>query len=87
MQRRKVFRTSMLSIAVAASIVAAPFANAAPSGPTCSATAHSSLCQSPGNAQLVATPPAVSHPWQNPYYGGYGYYPFGIGIGHGRMHR
>jgi hypothetical protein len=63
------------------SVLAAPLANAAPSGPTCSATGLSTVCQSPGNAQVVATPPAVDYQSQLPYYGGYGFYPFGIGFG------
>ncbi|WP_197374898.1 hypothetical protein [Mycolicibacterium baixiangningiae] len=83
MRNRKVMRTAVLTIGIAMSVVAAPLANAAPSGPTCSATALSTLCQSPGNAQVVARPPVVDYQAQLPYYGGYGFYPFGIG----RMHR
>jgi hypothetical protein len=71
MSRKALLRTVALSAGAAVAIIAAPLANAAPSGPTCSTTAYSTLCQSPGNAQLSATPPTVAYPWQG-YYGGFG---------------
>lgn len=81
MLRKTVLRTAVLSVGAAIAIVGAPLAQAAPTGPsTCSTTAYSTLCQSPGNAQLTATPPVVAYPWQ-PYYGGFGS-PFGYGGPH-----
>lgn len=62
--------TAALSVGAALAIIAAPLANAAPAGPTCSDTGYSTLCQKPGNAELTATPPVVATPWQ-PYYGDY----------------
>ncbi|MCV7413767.1 hypothetical protein [Mycolicibacterium litorale] len=79
MRTSKLIRTSVVSVGVAMSIAAAPIAHAAPSGPTCSATELSTLCQSPGNAQIVSTPPPVDYQAQLPYYGGFGFYPFGFG--------
>ncbi|BCI54151.1 hypothetical protein NIIDNTM18_34290 [Mycolicibacterium litorale] len=75
-------RASLLSVGVAVALCAAPSAHAAPSGPTCSATALSTLCQRPGNAQIVSTPPVVDYQAQLPYFGGFGFYPFGIGGRH-----
>jgi hypothetical protein len=49
----------------------APAAQAAPSGPTCTTQATSTLCQSEGNAQVTATPPAVDYQAQYPFFGGY----------------
>jgi hypothetical protein len=71
MIRKIVLSTAALSVGAAMAFAAAPLAQAAPTGQTCSTTAYSTLCQSPGNAQLSATPPTVAYPWQG-YYGGYG---------------
>ena len=59
----------------AAAILAAP-AGAAPGLPQCVQTGgggaysgSSTLCESPGNAQLNATPPVYAYPWSDEYYG------------------
>lgn len=71
MSHKALLRTAVAAVGAAMALTVAPLANAAPSGPTCSTTAYSTLCQSPGSAQLTATPPTVAYPWQG-YYGGYG---------------
>lgn len=68
---KTVLKTAVVSAGAALAVLAAPLANAAPAGPSCSTTTYSTLCQTPGNAQLTATPPVVATPWQ-PYYGDYG---------------
>ncbi|MGV9797153.1 hypothetical protein ACWDTP_03710 [Mycobacterium sp. NPDC003449] len=60
----------LLAVAGAAVITAAPQADAAPSGPTCTATgANSTLCYRDGNAQVSASPPPVDYPAQYPFFG------------------
>lgn len=56
--------------ATAVAIAVAPLANA--DGPSCVSTANSSVCQSPGNAQVNATPPAVDYQPNYPFYLGGG---------------
>lgn len=56
----------------ALAIAVAPAAQAAPSGPTCTSAVTSTLCQSEGNAQFTATPPAVDYQAQYPFFGEYG---------------
>ncbi|MCV7168568.1 MULTISPECIES: hypothetical protein [Mycolicibacterium] len=60
----------------AVAILAAPAAGAAPGLPQCVNTGgsaalggSSTLCESPGNAQLNATPPVYAYPWSDEYYG------------------
>jgi hypothetical protein len=55
--------------ASAAAIAVAPLAEAAP---TCTSTGTASVCDSPGNAQVIATPPPVDYQAQYPFFGGYG---------------
>ncbi|AKS30572.1 hypothetical protein [Mycolicibacterium goodii] len=52
-------------------VALAPAAQAAPTGPTCTAQGNSTLCQSEGNAQVTANPPAVDYQAQYPFFGGY----------------
>ena len=66
--KRRYLAPTLLAVAAAASIVAAPTALAAQS---CTYTsANSSVCQSPGNAQIVSSPPPVTYAPQFPYFGG-----------------
>lgn len=60
----------------------APAAQAAPTGPTCTAQGNSTLCQSEGNAQVTANPPAVDYQAQYPFFGGYA-----LLFHHGGAHR
>jgi hypothetical protein len=55
--------------ATAVAIAVAPLAEAAP---TCTSSGSASLCQTEGNAQVVATPPPVDYQAQYPFFGGYG---------------
>jgi hypothetical protein len=68
----KGFIAPVLFAAVAAgSIAIAPSALAENNGPTCTAVSSTSTqCQTPGNAQLTATPPYVNYDQQYPYFGG-----------------
>ncbi len=82
----KVNRLSIASLLAAACTAAAvqiaPIAAAAPSGPqNCTSSGDgNSLCESPGNAQIVATPPQVySQQWD--------VYPFGPLIALNDHHR
>jgi hypothetical protein len=50
-------------------IAVAPLAEAAQA---CTSSGSASLCQTDGNAQLTATPPAVDYQSQYPFFGGYG---------------
>lgn len=66
-------RPPMFLAAAVTAVALAPVAQAAPTAPTCtSAGATSTLCQSAGNAQLVATPPEVDYQAQYPFFGTYG---------------
>jgi hypothetical protein len=58
----------LLAVAAAASIAAAPTALAAQ---TCTyLSANSSVCQTPGNVQVVTSPRPVQYAPQFPYFGG-----------------
>jgi len=58
----------LLAVAAAASMAAAPTALA---GQTCTyLSADSSVCQTPGNVQVVTSPPPVQYAPQFPYFGG-----------------
>lgn len=73
MSNRTRITTGLALGAAALAITLAPAAQAAPNGPTCtSAGATSTLCQTDGNAQFTATPPAVDYQAQYPFFGGYG---------------
>jgi hypothetical protein len=73
MRIRKFIPPLLLAGTTAVAIAVAPLADAAPSGPTCTSTgANSTLCQSPGNAQVSATPPPVNYQAQHPFFGPYG---------------
>lgn len=52
--------------ASAVAIAVAPLADAAP---TCTSSGAASLCQTEGNAQVVATPPPIDYQAQYPFYG------------------
>ncbi|MFV8166678.1 hypothetical protein ACNQVK_32010 [Mycobacterium sp. 134] len=66
-------RLSMLLTASAAAIALAPMAQADPGSQTCTTSgATSTVCRSDGNAQVVATPPAVDYQAQYPFFGPYG---------------
>jgi hypothetical protein len=63
-------RTFILPLLVAgASAVAIAVAPLADAAITCTSTGMASLCQSPGNAQLSATPPPVDYQAQYPFLG------------------
>ncbi|MGV9798265.1 hypothetical protein ACWDTP_09405 [Mycobacterium sp. NPDC003449] len=85
MSNRIRISTALAAGAVASALVVAPVAEAAPTGPECtSAGETSTLCQSEGNAQITATPPAVDYQAQYPFFGAYG---GGLLFHHGGAHR
>jgi hypothetical protein len=59
-------------VVAGASTVAIAVAPLAEAAPTCTSTSSASLCQTDGNAQVVATPPPVDYQAQYPFFGGYG---------------
>jgi hypothetical protein len=64
--KRRYLPPMLLAVAAAASIAAAPSALAEQS---CNyLSANSTVCQSPGNAQIVSAPPPVQYP-QYPFFG------------------
>jgi hypothetical protein len=64
--KRRYLTPTLLAVAAAASIAAAPSALAEQS---CNyLSANSTVCQSPGNAQVVSSPPPVQYP-QYPFFG------------------
>jgi hypothetical protein len=66
--KRRYLAPTLLALAAATSIAAAPSALAAQS---CTYVgANSTVCQSPGNAQIVSSPPPVQYAPQFPYFGG-----------------
>ena len=66
--KRRHLAPTLLAVAAAASVVAAPSALAEQS---CTyVSANSSVCQTPGNVQIVNTPPSVDYAPQFPYFGG-----------------
>jgi hypothetical protein len=66
MRIRKVIPPLLLTGASAVAIAVAPLAQAAP---TCTSTGTASVCESPGNAQVSATPPPVDYLAQYPFFG------------------
>ena len=66
--KRRYLPPMLLAVAAAASIATAPAALAAQSCTYISA--NSSVCQTPGNVQIVNSPPPVSYAPQFPYFGG-----------------
>jgi len=65
--KRRYLAPTLLAVAAAASIVAAPSALAEQS---CTyPSAYSTVCQSPGNAQIVSSPPPVQYAPQYPFFG------------------
>jgi hypothetical protein len=52
--------------ASAVAIAVAPLAEAAP---VCTSSGAASLCQTEGNAQVVATPPPIDYQAQYPFFG------------------
>ena len=69
---RTVVAQAVLAGASVAAIAFAPMTHATPSRPTCTSSGTATQCQSPGNAQINATPPAVDYQTQFPFlpYGG-----------------
>jgi hypothetical protein len=66
--QRRYLPPMLLAVAAAASIASAP---AAPAAQSCTyPSANSSLCQTPGNVQIVNSPPSVDYNPQFPYFGG-----------------
>jgi hypothetical protein len=65
--KRRYLAPTLLAVAAAASIAAAPTALAEQS---CTyPSANSTVCQSPGNAQIVCSPPPVQYAPQYPFFG------------------
>ena len=65
--KRGIIASALFAATAAASIAVAPAAFAAP---TCTAVSSSSTqCESPGNAQITATPPYVNYQSQYPFFG------------------
>ncbi len=65
--QRRYLPPMLLALAAAASIATAPTALAEQS---CTYTsANSTVCQTPGNVQIVNTPPPVTYAPQFPYFG------------------
>ena len=69
MRIRSLIAPLLVAGASAAAIAVAPLAEAAP---TCTFTGTASVCESAGNAQVIATPPPVDYQAQYPFFGGYG---------------
>jgi hypothetical protein len=65
--KRRHLAPTLLAVAAAASIVSAPSALAEQS--CTSLSANSTVCQSPGNAQIVSSPPPVQYAPQYPFFG------------------
>lgn len=80
MKFTRLFDTAVAAVSAAA-LMFAPAAAAAPSDPQhCTYPGDgNSVCESPGNAQIVATPPPM-------YYQSWGAYPFGPLFGLGGRH-
>jgi hypothetical protein len=65
--KRRYLAPTLLAVAAAASIAAAPTALAEQS---CTyPSANSTVCQSRGNAQIVSSPPPVQYAPQYPFFG------------------
>jgi hypothetical protein len=63
----------LVTAAGALAIFVAPAAQAATVAQNCTAEGQdATLCQSDGNAQISASPPAVDYQQQYPFVGGYG---------------
>jgi hypothetical protein len=65
--KRRYLPPMLLAVAAAASIAAAPSALAEQSCTYLSA--NSTVCQSPGNAQVVSSPPPVQYVQPFPFFG------------------
>jgi hypothetical protein len=72
MRIRNFIAPLVISGAATAAVAFSPLAQAAPSGPDCTSTGTASVCQSDGNAQVIATPPSVNYQSQYPFFGGLG---------------
>ena len=66
--KRRYLPLMLLAVAAAASIATAPAALAEQS--CTSPSANSTVCQTPGNVQIVNSPPAVDYAPQFPFFGG-----------------
>jgi hypothetical protein len=81
-QRRHYVATLFAAGATTLALAAAPTANSAPTGPACVSVGQTATqCQSPGNAEIVATPPPVNYQAQYPFFG-----PYGLIFHHGGHH-
>ena len=69
MKTRNFIAPLLVAGASALAIAVAPLAQAEQ---TCTESGQASVCQSPGNAQVSATPPAVDYQAQYPFFGGFG---------------
>jgi hypothetical protein len=67
MRTRNFIAPLLVAGASALAITVAPLAEAAR---TCTATGTASVCESPGNSQVSATPPPVDFQAQYPFFGG-----------------
>jgi hypothetical protein len=74
--RTSLFTGLLLAAGASAAILAAPGASADPTAPDCVTTGagggyqggQTTQCQSPGNTQIDATPPAYAFPWEGDYW-------------------
>jgi hypothetical protein len=66
MRIRNFITPLLVAGASAVAIAVAPLADAAP---TCTSSGAASLCQTQGNAQVVATPPPIDYQAQYPFFG------------------
>jgi hypothetical protein len=66
MRTRNFIAPLLVAGASAVAIAVAPLAEAAP---VCTSSGAASLCQSEGNAQVVATPPPIDYQAQYPFFG------------------
>lgn len=66
MRIRTLIPSLLVAGASAVAIAAAPLAEAAP---VCTSSGAASLCQTAGNAQVVATPPPIDYQAQYPFFG------------------
>jgi hypothetical protein len=71
LKRMRYAAPRVIAASVVVALVSAPLSAASPQ---CTSTGpNTTMCQSPGNAQIVTTPPLVTpNPWGGwPYFGGF----------------
>ena len=69
MRIRNLVPPLLLAGASAVAIAVAPLAEAAATGLVCTSSGAASVCQTAGNAQVVATPPPIDYQAQYPFFG------------------